>query len=140
MNRQSLKRFVPLAAAVLLSAHMATGPVGAAAQGSGATQVIEILDSQVSPSTVVVRPNTTVIWDNGQFKDVLVNLRSKNPIKRSCADPDESGETNPQLSISPIGKGSLCLSAPGTYYHVTAPQGSLPLGVRPAHGTIIVRN
>ncbi len=140
MNRRRPKRFVPLAAAVLLSAQLAGGPVGGAGQDSGRTLVIEVLDSQVSPSTVVVRPNTTVIWENVQFQDMQVNLRAEHPIKRSCADPDGSGETNPQLLLSPIGKGSLCLSTPGVYYHVSAPQGSLPLGVQPADGTIIVRN
>ncbi len=140
MNRQSLKRFVPLAAAFLLSAHLAGGPVGAAAQTSSGTLVIEVLDSQVSPSTVVVRPNTTVIWMNQVFREVQVNLRAEHLIKRSCADPNGSGETNPSLNLSPTGKGSLCLSAPGIYYHVSAPEGSLPLGVRPAYGTIIVRN
>ncbi len=138
MTMPRLTRLVLLTVALLL-APWAGGPVGTAAQGSAGTLVIEVLDSQVSPSTVVVRPNTTVIWKNVEFKEFQVNLRAQHPIKRSCADPEGSGETNPQLLLTPGGKGSLCLSSPGVYYHVSAPQGGIPLGVQPADGTIIVR-
>ncbi|MFQ5915190.1 MAG: hypothetical protein ACE5JS_18625 [Nitrospinota bacterium] len=141
MMRQTVRLFAPLAALVLLS-HVLAGSAQTAQKGSGKTTVIEVHNGFVSPSTLAIPRGTTVILQNYSGRFMNVNFTRGQPAGKSCSAPDSSRPPEgdyPSLNISPAGKTSFCLLAPGTYYFTVLREGPWGLGTVPAYGTIIVR-